>query len=378
MSTLPPCLCTSVLVLLSTSLLPAQAPHGLEQKDFGKMEDGRPVSLFTLRNASGMKVTITNYGGTVTSIEVPDRNKQMGDVVLGFDSLDGYTAASNNAYFGALIGRYGNRLAHAQFSIAGHEYHVPANDGPNALHGGTVGYNKKLWDAKDVSKGSVPALELHYLSPDGEMGFPGNLDVTVRYSLEKQGLRLDYSAKTDKGTVLNLTNHSYFNLAGAGAKTALNHKVMLAADRFLPVDETLIPTGKLEPVAGTPFDFRQATAIGARIGGSDEQLKRGKGYDHAYVLSTGGNLKKVAARVEDPSSGRVMEVYTDQPSIQFYSGNMMSGKNKGIGGVYETRSAFCMETQHYPDSPNQPQFPSTLLKPGQTFHSTTIYSFSTK
>lgn len=378
MSTLPRSLCTLTLFLASTWLTQAQASKGLEQKNFGKTEDGRQVSLFTLRNASGMTVTITNYGGTVTSIQVPDRNRKMGDVVLGFDSLDGYTAASNNAYFGALIGRYGNRLAHAKFSIDGKEYHVPANDGANALHGGTVGFNKRIWEPKDVSKPGTPALELHYLSSDGEMGFPGNLDVTVRYTLEKQALRIDYSAKTDKATVLNLTNHSYFNLAGAGSKTALDHRVMLAADRFLPVDETLIPTGTLQPVEGTPFDFRKATPIGARIDGSDQQLKLGKGYDHAYVLNTGGDLKKVAARVEEPASGRIMEVFTDQPSIQFYSGNMMSGKNKGIGGVYQPRSAFCMETQHYPDSPNEPKFPSTVLRPGQTFHSTTIYSFSTK
>ncbi len=388
MCIVPRSLCVPLLIAVAACLSQAQnsaGSHqtgsktaGLNPKPFGKTKDGKETYLYTLQSPSGMKVTITNYGGTITSIEVPDRNHKMADVVLGFDNLDSYTSPDNNGYFGATIGRYGNRLAHGTFSIDGHQYQVPKNDGPNALHGGTIGYNKRLWDAKDVSRAGVPALELHYLSPDGEMGFPGNLNVTVRFTLENHALRIDYTATTDKTTVLNLTNHSYFNLAGAGSKSNADHKVMLAADRFMPVDATLIPTGVLQPVAGTPFDFRKATAIGARINGSDEQLKLGKGYDHNYVLNASGNLKQVAARVEEPTSGRIMEVFTDQPGIQFYSGNMMSGKNKGIGGLYEQRSAFCMETQHYPDSPNHPSFPTTILKPGDTFHSTTIYQFSAK
>ena len=367
MSTVPRSLYVPLFFVVSACVSHAQSPTGLNPRPFGKLSDGREISLYTLQSPSGMKVTITNYGGTITTIEVPDRNHKMGDVVLGYDSLDGYTSPENNGYFGALIGRYGNRLAHGKFTIDGHAYQVPTNDGPNALHGGTVGFNKRVWDARDVSKPGVPALELHYLSPDGEMGFPGNLNVTVRYTLEKQALRIDYSATTDKATVLNLTNHTYFNLAGAGSKSNGNHKVMLAADRFMPVDDTLIPTGVLQPVAGTPFDFREATAIGARIDGSDQQLKLGKGYDHNYILNGAGNLKQIAARVEEPTSGRIMEVFTDQPGLQFYSGNMMSGKNKGIGGLYERRSAFCMETQHYPDSPNHPAFPTTVLRPEKSF-----------
>ncbi len=355
----------------------SQATGGLQQKQWGT-KDGKQVLLYTLQSPSGMKVSITNYGGTVTSIEVKDRNGKTADVVLGFDSLAGYTSPTNKSYFGALIGRYGNRLAHGQFTINGHKYQVPTNDGPNSLHGGTTGYNARVWDGKDVSTPGHPALQLHYLSPDGEMGFPGNLDVTVKYTLDGQALSIYYSATTDKDTVLNLTNHSYFNLAGAGTKSVLEHRVMLAADRFTPVDSTLIPTGVLQPVSGTPFDFRKSTAIGARIDTSDEQLKLGKGYDHNYVLNAPGNLKQLAARVEEPTSGRILEVFTDQPGLQFYSGNFLNGTNKGVGGVYEYRSAFCMETQHFPDSPNQPKFPTTLLKPGEKFHHTTIYRFSAK
>ena len=325
-----------------------------------------------------MEVTITNYGGTITTVRVPDRNK-MGDVVLGFDNVDGYAAKENTSYFGATIGRYGNRIAHGRFTLDGHTYQVPTNDGPNSLHGGAVGFNRRIWQAKDVSTANAPALELHYLSPDGEQGFPGNLNVTVRFTLDNQnGLRIDYSATTDKDTVLNLTNHSYFNLEGPGSATVLNHNVMLSADQFTPVDATLIPTGKLQSVTGTPFDFRKGMQIGKHINDNNEQLKRGKGYDHNFVLNTGGDLTKVAARVEEPTTGRVLEVFTDQPGIQFYSGNFLNGQTKGIGGTYQFRSALCLETQHFPDSPNHPNFPSTELKPGQRFHSTTIYRFSTK
>ena len=366
----------SMLLIATAS---SQSAQKLQQQPFGKTPDGQAVSLYTLRNASGMEVTITNYGGAITTVKVPDNKKKFGDVVLGFDSVDGYASKENTSYFGALIGRYGNRLAHGRFTLDGHTYQVPTNDGPNSLHGGAVGFNRRIWQAKDASTASAQALELHYLSPDGEQGFPGNLNVTVRYTLGNQNdLRIDYSATTDKDTVLNLTNHSYFNLAGPGSGTILNNTLMLAADQFTPVDATLIPTGKLQSVAGTPFDFRKPTRIGEHINNSNEQLKLGKGYDHNFVLNTGGDLTKVAARVEEPTTGRVLEVFTDQPGIQFYTGNFLNGQTKGIGGAYQFRSALCLETQHFPDSPNHPNFPSTVLKSGQQFHSTTIYRFSTK
>jgi aldose 1-epimerase len=378
MLTLPRRARLGLLALTTVASCVAQGSKPISKEPFGKTADGHELSLYTLQSPSGMKVTITNFGGVITTIQVPDRTGKMGDVVLGYENSAPYLTKETNNYFGALVGRYGNRLAHGKFTIDGHDYQVPINDGPNALHGGPVGFNSKVWDAKDVSSGSTPILELHYKSPDGEMGFPGNLDATVRYTLDKNSLHIDYAATTDKATVLNLTNHSYFNLAGAGAKSVLDHKVMIAADRFTPVDETLIPTGALEPVAGTPLDFRKAMPIGARIDTPDEQIKRGKGYDHNYVLNAAGDIRKLAARVEEPTSGRILEVFTDQPGLQFYSGNFLTGTSKGIGGVYERRSAFCMETQHFPDSPNHPSFPTTLLKPGQKFHSTTIFRFSAK
>ncbi len=352
----------------------------VEKRAFGSVE-GRAVSLYTMRNAAGMEVRITNFGGRVTSIRVAGRNKKFDDVVLGFESVEGYTEKpASGAYFGALIGRYGNRIAQGTFSLGGHAYHIPENDTPrpNSLHGGAKGFDSRVWDAKEVSTATGPALELHYLSPDGEEGFPGNLNVTVRYSLDdKNGLRIDYSAVTDKDTVINLTNHSYFNLAGAGSETVLNHKLTLAADRYTPVNSNLIPTGAIVSVDGTPFDFRKAYAVGARINENNEQLKFGHGYDQNFVLNQPG-LSNVAAKVEDPSSGRVMEVFTDQPGVQFYSGNFLDGKVRGIGGVYRYRSALCLETQHFPDSPNHSNFPSTVLHPGETFRSTTIYRFSTE
>ncbi len=370
---------TSALLIASAAIFNGQSPQGLDKQPFGKTPDGQEVFLYTLKNAGGMKVTITNYGGTITSISVMDRNKKFGDVVLGFPNVEGYTQKLNTAYFGALIGRYGNRIAKGTFTLDGHEYHMPTNDGPNALHGGLHGFNSKVWEAKDVSTSGEPALELHYLSRDGEEGFPGNLDVTVRYSLDAQnGLHIDYRATTDKDTVLNLTNHSYFNLAGAGSETVLQHKLMLDADRYTPVNSTLIPTGAIVSVAGTPFDFRKLTTIGTRINENNEQLKYAKGYDDNFVLNSPGQLGTVAARVEEPGSGRVLEVFTTQPGIQFYTGNFLDGKMHGIGGVYRYRSALCLETQHFPDSPNQPNFPSTVLHPGEQYHNTTIYRFSTK
>jgi aldose 1-epimerase len=356
---------------------PAQTTQAIAHKPFGKIADGKDVSLYTLKNASGMEVTITNYGGTITTIKVPDRKGKFDDVVLGFDSLEGYTSPDNDAYFGALIGRYGNRLARGTFKLNGQTYHVPTNDGPNSLHGGKVGFNKRVWDAKDTSTSDTPTLELHYLSPDGEEGFPGNLDVTVRYSLDnRNGLKIQYTATTDKDTVLNLTNHSYFNLAGAGSPTVLKHRIKIDADRITPVDSTLIPTGALTSVGGTPFDLRKVTVVGAHINDNNEQLKLGHGYDHNFVLNHPGDMTAVAVRVEEPSSGRVLEVYTTQPGVQFYTGNFLKGNIHGSGGVYRYRSALCLETQHFPDSPNHPNFPTTVLHRGEKFAQTTVYRFS--
>ncbi len=359
-----------------------QSSADIQKEPFGKTPDGKEVFLYTLKSPSGMVVKVTNYGGTVTQILVPDRNQKFGDVVLGFNSVDGYTSKDNTAYFGALIGRYGNRIANGRFTLDGQTYQIPANDSPrpNALHGGTVGFNKRIWQATPSGTAEKPALDLHYTSPDGEEGFPGTLEVYVRYSIgDKNDLHIDYRATTDKTTVLNLTNHSYFNLEGSGSPTALDHKLTLMAGNFTPVNANLIPTGAIATVAGTPFDFRKPTAIGARINEKNQQLEYGKGYDHNFVLNrNGGTGMMLAAKVEDAKSGRVMEVLTTQPGIQFYSGNFLDGKNVGIGGPFRYRSALCLETQHFPDSPNHPEFPSTVLKAGQEFHSTTVYRFSTE
>jgi aldose 1-epimerase len=362
--------------LALTLFIAGSACAQIDKQPFGAA-DGKEISLYTLKNAAGMEVKISNYGGVITQIKVPDRNKKFDDVVLGFDNLEGYE--TNTSYFGALIGRYGNRIAKGRFQLDGHTVQIPTNDGPNMLHGGTTGFNRRVWDAKEVNSKEGPALELHYLSPDGEMGFPGNLNVTVRYTLEKKNaLRIDYSATTDKDTVLNLTNHSYFNLAGAGSGTVLKHLLTIKADNYTPIDDTLIPTGAIKPVAGTPFDFRHATEIGSRIEDKNDQLKLGKGYDHNFVLNSPGNLTMLAVKVEEPTSGRTLEVYTTQPGVQFYTGNFLDGKMSGIGGPFNFRTALCLETQHFPDSPNHLNFPSTELKPGEKFHATTIYKFGTE
>lgn len=353
-----------------------KAKPGIERSAFGKMADGQAIDLYTLTNSSGMKVTITNYGGHVVSIIVPDRQGRMADVVLGFDHLDGYLAT--NPFFGALVGRYANRIGKAEFNLDGVEYKLAKNDGPNSLHGGLKGFDKQVWKAHEVSH-PHPALELAYLSKDGEEGYPGNLSVKVVYTLtDANELRIDYTATTDKDTVLNLTNHSYFNLAGAGNGDILKQEMMINADRFTPIDATLIPTGELRSVAGTPLDFRKPTAIGARINADDEQLKFGHGYDHNFVINRKGPGLALAARAVDPGSGRVLEVLTTQPGVQLYTGNFLDGSIHGKDGkAYGRRSAFCLETQHFPDSPNKPKFPTTELKPGQTFHETTVYKFST-
>ncbi|HZS56237.1 MAG TPA: aldose epimerase family protein [Bryobacteraceae bacterium] len=369
-----------VLAIALPSL--TQSSANIQKQPFGKTPSGEEVYLYTLKSPSGMTVKITNYGGAVNQILVPDRNKKFGDVVLGFDSLEGYLPKNNSSYFGALIGRYANRIANGRFTLDGKTYQIPASDTPrpNSLHGGKVGFDKRIWQATPVGTADSPALDLHYTSADGEEGFPGTMQVDVQYSVVRgNSLRIEYRATTDKPTVLNLTNHSYFNLEGSGSATVLNHKLTLMADKYTPVNANLIPTGAIDSVAGTPFDFRKATAIGARINDNDQQLAYGKGYDHNFVLNgSGGNTLIRAAKVEEPTAGRVMEVWTTQPGIQFYSGNFLDGKNVGIGGPFRYRSALCLETQHFPDSPNHTNFPSTVLRPGQEFHSVTEYRFSTE
>ena len=357
----------------------AAKPGSTKKSSFGKTPDGEPVDLYTLTNKNGVEAAITTFGGSVVSLKVPDRSGKLGDVVLGFDSVDGY--ANNTSYIGALIGRYGNRIGHAQFKLEGKTYTLAKNNGENTLHGGIKGFNKAVWTAKEVSAKDGQALELTYLSKDGEEGFPGNLYVRVIYTLtDSNALKMDYSATTDKDTVLNLTNHSYFNLAGPGSEEVLSHVLMIEADKFTPVDSGLIPTGELRDVAGTPFDFRKPTAMGARINADDEQIKLGGGYDHNFVLRRKlGDPISLAARVVEPTTGRVVEVWTTEPGVQFYTGNFLDGSLKGKGGIsYTKRSAFCLETQHFPDSPNKPKFPSTELKPGERYDTTTIYKFSTE
>jgi aldose 1-epimerase len=348
---------------------------GIHMSTFGRMADGRTIDLYTLTNNQGMRVSITNYGGIVVSIVVPDRNGKPGDVVLGFDNLEGYLG--KEPYFGALVGRYANRIGNARFKLHGVEYKLPANNGPNSLHGGIQGFDKRVWTAREIH-GEHPALELTYLSKDGEEGYPGNLSAKVVYSLtDDNALRIDYTATTDKDTVVNLTNHSYFNLAREGEGDILKHKIMINADRFTPIDSTLIPTGELRKVDSTPFDFRKPALIGARIDADEEQIRFGKGYDHNLVLSRSGAGLSLAARVTDAESGRVLEVLTTQPGLQFYTGNFLDGSVHGKSGKsYGRRSAFCLETQHFPDSPNKPSFPSTVLKPGETFRESTVYRFS--
>jgi len=346
----------------------------ITRQRFGQLPDGTPVELFTLTNSKGAEAQICNYGGIVVSLKVPDKNGQMGDVVLGYDNLDGYL--KDSPYFGALIGRVGNRIAKGKFTLDGKEYTLATNNGPNCLHGGLKGFDKVVWRPQLISLSMGPALALHYLSRDGEEGFPGNLAVTAVYSLtEDNALRLDFTATTDKDTVVNQTQHTYFNLAGKG--NILNHEVMIPADKFTPVDSTLIPTGELRAVAGTPFDFRKPTAIGARIGQDNEQLKLGGGYDHNFVIDKALGKLGLMGRAYDPSSGRVLEVISTEPGLQFYTGNFLNGTITGKGGwTYQKRDAFCMEAQHFPDSPNHPNFPSIVLKPGQTYTNTIIFKFS--
>lgn len=359
-------------VFLAAAVI-ANAAAKLTKADFGKTRTGEAVHIYTLTNRHGVEARITNFGAIVVSLKTPDRKGVLADIVLGHDTLESYVT-NNSPHFGAVVGRYGNRIGKARFQLGGVEYTLAKNNGENSLHGGTRGFDKVVWTPRELPDGR---LELTYLSKDGEEGYPGNLRSTVMYTLtDDNDLKIDYAASTDKDTVLNLTNHSYFNLRGAG--DILSHRVTLNADRYTPVDAGLIPTGELRAVAGTPFDFRQPTAIGARIDQNDEQLKIGKGYDHNWVLNRDGAGLKLAARVEETSSGRVLEVHTTEPGVQFYTGNFLDGSIKGKGGkVYGHRYGFCLETQHFPDSPNKPKFPSTVLRPGQQFQSSTVFRFRT-
>ena len=358
---------------------PAKGTEAKLKKDsFGKLPDGTPVDVYTLTNKNGVEVKITNYGATLTSVKVPDRTGKIDDVELGYDSIDGYL--DKNPHLGAIAGRYANRIAKGEFKLGGKTYTLAKNNGPNHLHGGPNGFFKQLWTATDASGKDGQAVSFKYLSKDGEENYPGNLTATVTYTLtDSNELKINYQATTDKETVLNLTNHAYFNLAGAGNGDILKHQLKINAKQFTPVDKTLIPTGKLENLAGTPMDFSTLTAIGDRIDSTYDQLVIGKGYDHNYVLATGGSLTTQAVEAYEPTSGRVMEVFTDQPGVQLYTGNFLDGTITGKGGKpYPRRGGFCLETQHFPDSPNQPSFPTTVLKPGEKYQATTIFKFSAR
>ena len=348
----------------------------ISKSQFGTTADGGDASLYTLTNSRGAQAAITDYGGAVVTLKVPDRRGEFRDVVLGFDTLTEYE--QHRRFFGALIGRYANRIADAVFFLNGQEYRLAANNGKNHLHGGIKGFDRVVWSAKTSADSAE--LELSYSSEDGEEGYPGNLDAAVRYTLtEENELKIQYSASTDQDTIVNLTNHSYFNLAGAGQDSILGHEMSINADRYTPTDDTSIPTGELASVDGTPFDLREPKTIGSRISEPHQQLEFGRGFDHNFVLNKAGNELTLAATVHDPGTGRVMEVLTTEPGIQFYSGNFLDGSLAGKGGLkYKYRSALCLEAQHFPDSPNRPEFPSTILRPGEKFSQTTIYKFSTR
>lgn len=365
----------SIAMLSLSAAGGARAADTITRKPFGQTADGKPLSLYTLTNAHGASVQITNFGGTVTAINVPDRRGKLGDVVLGYSSAKNYMANAGGTYFGALIGRYANRIAKGHLVVDGKTHPLAINNAPNTLHGGKTGFNLKVWSATPIKNG----LALRYTSSDGEENFPGNLTVKVVYTwTDDDALKIDYTATTDKDTVVNLTNHSYFNLNGAGSGTILDQRMMLNASSFLPVDKTSIPLGRTRPVAGTPFDFRRPTAIGARINQPNQQLLFGHGYDHNFVVSSHGQGLALAARVYAPKTGRVLTAYTTEPGMQLYTGNFLDGKLRGNGGVYVRRGAFCLEAQHYPDAPNHPRYPTTALKPGQTYRQTTVYQFSVR
>ncbi|HEX8294420.1 MAG TPA: aldose epimerase family protein [Pyrinomonadaceae bacterium] len=374
----------ALLLLCSIALLglaPAAAGRGVPRREgFGSTKGGEAVEIYTLRNRRGAEARVMTYGATLVSLKVPDRAGRFEDVTLGFDSLAAYEQDTH--YMGQVIGRYANRIAKGRFNLNGVEYKLAVNNGENHLHGGLRGFDKVVWKARPLAARAGSAVEMTYVSRDGEEGYPGTLTVRAVYTLtESDELRIDYSATTDKDTVVNLTNHAYFNLGGHGAGDILGHLLTVNADRFTPTDSGSIPTGELRPVAGTPFDFRRATAIGARIDRDEEQLKFGNGYDHNFVVNGRAGTLRLAARASESKSGRVMEVWTTEPGVQFYTGNFLfpggAGAGKG-GAAYRRRGGFCLETQHYPDSPNRPEFPSTVLRRGGRFRSTTVYKFSAR
>ena len=364
-----------IVLGMMTSVAAHAAPAGttVTKAGFGKLPDGRMAEAYTLKDAD-LEIRITNYGARIVEIKAKDKNGNPGDVVLGYNSVEGYLAEGDKkTHFGAVVGRYGNRIKAGTFTLDGKQYHIPLNNNGNALHGGTVGFGDKVWTGKQIPNG----VEMSLTSPDGDMGFPGNLTVHVRYTLAGDALHINYEATTDKDTVVNLTNHSYFNLGGVGSGTILDEVMMINADGYTPVDSTLIPAGGVKPVAGTPMDFTKPTPIGARIHDNFDQLKIAGGYDHNWVLRGKNGEMKVAARVMDPKSGRVLTVSTTQPGVQFYTGNFLDGSYKSAGGaVYAKNTGLCLETQHFPDSPNQPAFPTTELKPGQTMHTETVFTFT--
>ncbi len=371
---------TSLIMIFSIFLMASctqqeKVKPTIDPKGFEKTVEGKQVSLFTMKNKNGLEMTVTNYGGRIVSFLAPDKNGKMEDIVLGFDSLHNYLATTNN--YGAAIGRYGNRIAKGEFTLGDVQYKLATNNGVNHLHGGVVGFNSKVWDAEMINPNE---LVLSLVSPDMDEGYPGELKVVMTYKLtDDNELVINYSATTDKTTICNLTNHSYFNLHGAGNGDVLDHVLYLNADAITPVDSTLIPTGEILPVAGTPFDFKTPTAIGARINDDNQQLKYGNGYDHNFVLNNSESGLTLAASLYEPVSGRFMEVLTDQPGIQIYTGNFLDGSGAGKANkVYNFRSAICLETQCFPDSPNQPEFPTVVLNPGETYSHTCIYKFSVK
>ncbi len=368
---------------MMTSAMASAAPgkkagSSVAETAFGTLEDGGKVTLYTLTNPSGAEARVINYGAIVVSLKVPDRQGKLRDVVLGYDDLAGYVKDKN--FFGAIVGRYGNRIAAGKFTLDGKTYQLDLNDGPNHLHGGAHGFYKKLWKAEPIDGKQGPGVKLTYVSKDGEEGYPGTVTLTVTYTLTRNNaLRIDYRGTTDKPTILNPTNHSYFNLSGDPTQTILGEELTIDADKTTPVGAGLIPTGKLADVAGTPMDFRKATKIGAHIDAKDEQLVLGKGYDHNWVLRGAGKKVRKAAELYDPTSGIVMQVLTDQPGLQFYSGNFLDGTVHGKSGVaHQHRTALCLEAQFFPDSPNHPAFPSAVLRPGLHYTQTTLYQFSTR
>ena len=365
-----------VAVLLFTGC--TKSGPSIKKESFGKLPDGREVSIYTLVNAKGYKVQITNWGAKIVSLEAPDRSGKVADVVLGYDKLEQYLVGDH--FYGSTVGRYANRIAKGHFKLDSVEYTLAINNAPNSLHGGPLGFHSVLWNAEIVKTADYPSLKLTYHSPDKEEGYPGNMDVTVIYTwTADNALKIEYEATSDKNTVCNLTNHAIFNLRGAGNGDILNHELMIAADSFTPIDSTFIPTGELRPVKGTVMDFTTATVVGKRINDSYEQLVKGKGYDHNYVLRAGNTINTLAASVYEPESGRVMEVYTTEPGLQFYSGNFITGKDVGRGNTkYPFRSGLALEAQKFPDSPNQPTFPSCVLKKGDKYTQTSIYKFSTR